>query len=259
MVAILYRFGIYERLINSGIIIGWFDEFKEYWTKVLGGRPLWFNDFHFLLGIYRQKYQNVEVPPNSSEKQFLEAWQNPEANYQLFAAVRRFSYLPLYCYHFEKWIKNGDSILEYGCGIAPISYSLLNYSLKKNLDITIADIQQINSHFAKWRMGEKVNFLNIKPYQNCLNEKKLYDVVFMVTVMEHLPNPIETVKNITNNLKPNGVFIFDYILSDGSGLDTREAVDKRKDVLDYISSKYNLISGEIDQKRSMGTTVCKLK
>ena len=81
LVAILYKFGIYERLINSGIIIGWFDEFKEYWIKVLGGRPLWFHDFHFLLGIYRQKYQNVEVTPNSTEKQFLEAWQNPEANF----------------------------------------------------------------------------------------------------------------------------------------------------------------------------------
>ena len=47
LIAILYRFGIYERLINSGIITGWFEEFKEYWTKVLGGRPLWFHDFHF--------------------------------------------------------------------------------------------------------------------------------------------------------------------------------------------------------------------
>ena len=108
-------------------------------------------------------------------------------------------------------------------------------------------------------MGEKVSFLNIKPYENCLNKKKLYDAVFMITVMEHLPNPIETVKNITNNLKPNGIFVFDYILSDGSGLDTREAVDKRKDVLDYISLKCNLISGKLDAKMSMGTTVCKLK
>jgi len=42
----------------------------------------------------------------------------------------------------------GDSILEYGCGVASVAHSLLHYGTKRNLKITIADIRQINSHYA---------------------------------------------------------------------------------------------------------------
>ena len=49
----------------------------------------------------------------------------------------------------------------------------------------------------------------------------------MITVMEHLPNPLETVEMITMSLKKEGVLIFDYILGDGDGHDTIEAVTQR--------------------------------
>jgi 2-polyprenyl-3-methyl-5-hydroxy-6-metoxy-1,4-benzoquinol methylase len=238
--AILVKAGLYKRFVDSGILRGWFEEFKEYWSIVLEGRPLYLHDFYFLLGIYRQRFQSVETPAFSEKKQFLDSWQNRDTLYMLFGAVRRYGYRPLHCHRFEKWIAHGDSILEYGCGVAPIAHSLLHYGKRRNLDITIADIRQINSHFARWRFGnsKQIKFLEIVPYKNTL-PRDCFNVVLLVSVMEHLPDPLTTIKNVTASLKTKGILIFDYILGDGDGQDTIEAVQQRDEVLDYIKNNCN--------------------
>ena len=255
---LLIKLGIINPLVETGIINGWFDDFKSYWGYVLKGRPMYLHDFYFLLGIYRQRFINVETPERADKELFLESWQNPDTMYQLFGAVRRFSREPLHCWVLEKWIKNGDEILEYGCGIAPISHSLLRVSPKRKLKITIADIRQINFHYAIHRLGSNVKHFEIVPFENSIPKSK-YNIIFMVTVMEHLPDPLKTVKNITSGLKQNGIFVFDYILGDGDGQDTIEAVEQRGAVLQYIDDLYDILSGTIIKNESMGTTVCRLK
>jgi 2-polyprenyl-3-methyl-5-hydroxy-6-metoxy-1,4-benzoquinol methylase len=254
--ALLIKLGLYERCVDAGFVRLWFSEFKNYWSSVLDGRPMYMHDFFFLLGIYRQRFQDVETPDDANVEEFLESWQNNETFYMLFGAVRLYAYHPFMPYPFEKWVKNGDTILEYGCGIAPITYYLNNYSLKSNLNYSIADIQQINSHYAQYRLKGIAKYIEIMPLQKTKLEKK-YNVIFMVTVMEHLPNPIQTIENLTNNLKPSGIFIFDYILGDGDGQDTLAAINQRKEVLDYIGKKYTVLSGDLNYKESMGTTVCR--
>ncbi len=253
----LIKFGLYSRLIDSGFIRSWFEEFKPYWLHVLEGRPIYLHDFYYLLGNYRQKFQYLETPDNATAKEFLDSWQK-DTLYLLFGAVRLYAYNPFFGYRHEKWISNGDNILEYGCGIAPITKFLLNYSVKRNLSITIADIRQINSHYARYRLGDAVKFIEIEPYKNPLIDNQ-YNVVFMITVMEHLPDPLKTVENITNSLSKNGIFIFDYILGDGDGHDTMEAISQRVDVLNYIESRYDVMQGSIIRDESMGITVCRLK
>ena len=256
--AILIKLGLRSSLVEIGFISGWFNDFKKYWSEVLEGRPMYLHDFYYLLGVYRQRFQNVETPETTDESIFLESWQNPDTLYQLFGAVRRFSREPLHSRQFEKWIKSGDEILEYGCGIAPISHSLLNVGLKNNLKITVADIRQINLHYAIYRLGDRVKSFEITPYKNSITNKS-YNVIMMITVMEHLPDPLQTVKNITAGLKANGIFIFDYISGDGDGQDTIEAVEQRGEVLKYIEENYHLLSGHLSEDISMGTTVCRLK
>ncbi len=250
----------YKVFINSGIILNWFEEFQSYWMNVLKGRPLYFHDFHFLLGVYRQKFQKVTTPENSTEKEFLNSWQNKDTIYQLFSAVRRFSYEPLHCYKYEKFIKNGDKLLEYGCGIAPITYSLKNFSIKSDLQFHIADIRQINSHFARWRLAKDVNFIEIKPYKNPLEDlKEKFDAVFLVTVMEHLPDPLEVVKNIHRSIKTGGYLLFDYILSDGHAQDTIEAVKQRDQVLSFIKQNFDLKKGELTSNQTINFAVVQKK
>ena len=254
----LIAIGCYSRLVDAGFIRGWFSEFQNYWMGIHNGRPLYFHDFHFLLGIYRQRFQAVETLPNASPREFLDSWQGSTSWYQLFGAVRRFAHEPLHCYHFETWIKNGDRILEYGCGIAPIAYSLSRYGRARGLEIDIADIRQINSHFARWRLGSLARFIELQPLEK-VALRETYDVIFLVTVMEHLPDPLTTVTNLLDALKPKGIFIFDYVLSDGDGQDTVESVRDRESVLELIDGRTTLLKGSINYENSMDLTVVQHK
>ena len=168
---------------------------------------LYLHDFYNLLGSYRSKFSNVETPDHATNEEFLESWQNKETVYMLFGAVRRFSRLPLISRQFEKYMKNNDSILEYGCGLAPITTSLLNVGKKSNLDFTIADIRQLNFHYARNSLGSLVESFEITPNKH-VDLPKMYNVIIMITVMEHLPDPLETVKNLTKFLKPGGILFF---------------------------------------------------
>ncbi len=83
------------------------------------------------------------------------------------------------------------------------------------------------------------------------------NVISLMTVMEHLPDPLKVVKNLTRILKKGGYFIFDYILGDGDGQDTLAAVLERPAVLKFINENYELIDGKLLNNESMGTTVCR--
>ena len=168
--ALLIKADLINPMVENGFINGWFKEYRKYWSHILNGRPMYLHDFYYLLGVYRQRFQNVETPLRADKKAFLDSWQNKDTMYQLFGAVRRFSREPIHSKRFEKWIKNGDSILEYGCGIAPISHSLLNASLKINLKITIADINQINFHYAVHRLGNNVEHFVIEPFESSIKK-----------------------------------------------------------------------------------------
>ena len=161
--AILIKLGLYEVLVEIGIIKKWFNNFKSYWYECLNGRPLYLHDFYYLLGSYRAKFASVETPDHATNEEFLESWQSNETIYMLFGAVRRFSRTPLISRQFEKHIKNNDAVLEYGCGLAPITTSLLNVGKKTNLDLTIADIKQLNFHYAKYNLGTLVKSFEIIP------------------------------------------------------------------------------------------------
>jgi len=254
--ASLLKLGLYEVLVEVGLIKRWFVDFKEYWFECLEGRPLYLHDFYYLLGSYRSKFANVETPDHANNQEFLESWQKNETVYMLFGAVRRFSRTPLISRQFEKYIQNGDSVLEYGCGLAPISTSLLKVGKKRNLDLTIADIRQLNFHYAKYNIGSLVKSFEIEP-NTVENLPQKYNVIIMITVMEHLPNPLETIKNLTKFLEPGGMLFFDYHADDADGQDTIEAVEQKKEVLDFLSDNFSIIKGSLDYENTMDITIAR--
>ena len=175
----------------------------------------------------------------------------------LFGAVRKYAYEPFSGFKVEKYLKNNDKILEYECGYAPVTEFISRYSNKIKIKLNIADINHINSHYARWRLPLEVNFITIKPYKDInLNDNSI-NVISLITVMEHLPDPLKIVKNLTRILKKGGYFIFDYILGDGDVQDTLASVRERPEVLKFIDENYELIDGQFLNNESMGTTFCR--
>lgn len=252
-VGALIKTGLYPRLVDSGFIRDWFNEFHHYWVKVLGGRPLKLHDFFYLYSDYRKRYQTIELRANQD---FLEAWQLPENIYSVFNAVYKYAHHPLSFYPFKKYIKEANNVLEYGCGIAPITYSVVKYGVFQKKHFTIADIPSFTFHFAKWRLQneKKVKALALSPFVRSVIQTK-YDLVFLMTVLEHLPDPLAVLGSLHCNLNPGGVLVFDFVLGEGKGLDSKQSIVDREKMLRFVEDNFVVEVGKLQVDKSMGTTI----
>ena len=236
--AALYRAGLWRRLLYANLKLAWFYEFREYWVKELGLRRIELPDFYFLSGVYRQKFQALEADEAQGNDAFLATWQDPAALYLLFAYQYKLALHPLSAYTIAKYISPGDRICEYGCGLAPITQSLLNYYPSRNVNITATDIPSYMLHFLHWKFRDTpyINITVLDPGDDS-PLKETYDVITCMTVFEHLPRPLPIAKHLHQQLKPGGIFMFDYIKSEGEGLDTQQALADRSKVLEFIKER----------------------
>jgi len=256
LTGLLIKLGLWKRLVESGFIRDWFDEFYFYWVNNLGCRPLNLYDFFWLYSHYRTRFQTVEVTEHANAHEFTGAWQLYENIYSLFHFVYKYALNPLSFFPYAKYIRHAGHVLEYGCGIAPITYSALKYGNLKKCMFTIADLRQFPFHYAKYRLSnyENVSFIDIEA--GILPElPSKYDVVFILQVLEHLQDPLRVIQHLHQNMQSKACLIFDYIKSEGHGLDTIQSVRERPHVLKFIEQNFELIRGKIDKHDSMGTTI----
>jgi 2-polyprenyl-3-methyl-5-hydroxy-6-metoxy-1,4-benzoquinol methylase len=248
----LYKSFILQKLIYSNLMLGWFYEFRKFWMEYLKNRPIDIIDFHFLRINYRIKFQSVAHEDEKDPEKFIKAWQKYENIHLLLQSIwnnAKSAYLSFY--PFLRYIPNNAHILEYGCGVAPLTEGLIRYCPYKNLRFTIADIKQVNYLYARWKFAQRnhIRFVTINPaiYDN-LPQNEMYDVIVCLAVFEHLPNPYEIVEVFYDHLKQGGVLIFDYIKGEGKGLDSKAGLTDRKKVLAFIEKNLNILEGKIDYK-----------
>ena len=159
------------------------------------------------------------------------------------------------------------SICEYGCGVAPYSFLLLNIlkpEIKINLYISDVDCEHLN--FGEWRLNKikesrKLDNLKIikkvvEPNSLPTYEDKL-DAVFIFEVLEHVPSPISTSKNLINQMDDKGLFLENFVKheDDKGGPDLSSAKKERSDYLDYLDKNLNLFIGDPENKSPNGTRV----
>jgi len=108
--------------------------------------------------------------------------------------------------------KNYDSpiILDYGCGLAYLSFKLSKQL--QNTKVILVDIDSIMLDFVEYRFSKnKINFEIIRVKENNLYpELPTHNVCIADEIMEHLRNPIKVYKNINKSLADNGILYGDY-------------------------------------------------
>lgn len=99
---------------------------------------------------------------------------------------------------------NCSSYLDFGAGIGS-SGLVFNYY---GFSVTLADISDAMLNYSKWRFqrhNSKAGFIDLK--KTSIGEN-LYDCVTAIEVLEHVPNPVETMGKIYKALKGGGyVFV----------------------------------------------------
>jgi 2-polyprenyl-3-methyl-5-hydroxy-6-metoxy-1,4-benzoquinol methylase len=248
----LVKLGVHRRLVYASLRLDWFREFQDYWIGELGNRPIHPHDFYFLSGVYRQRlqtihFEQIEKPELASDDKHLEAWRDPRATcYLLFAYTYRHALSPLRVHPFISYVPHGGRVAEFGCGVAPILTALARRYRHLDLQLVGADIPHLLFHYARWKFRND-RFVTMVPIQP--NDDTplpgTYDTIFCLETLEHVPRPILVLKHFHHVLKPGGHLVFDYIRSEGTGLDTATSLRDRIPALQFVLNHFDIVRGRV--------------
>ena len=226
------------------------DDFRSYWTTILGGRPLpTAFDFLTLLHDYRKRQQHTSELEWSDAAQHIANWQNPRELYATFNAVRKLALRPVVGLQLWKRLPGRAKVLEYGCSLAPYYHCYREFFFYKRCRFILADIPNYPFHYAKYlyRSDPDVQFTTIDAgaFSDPLKQERDFDAVILTTVFEHLDDPLFVAQYLLGRLKPGGLFVFDYIRSHGHGLDHPNALASRRQTITAILDQTEVVHGRI--------------
>jgi 2-polyprenyl-3-methyl-5-hydroxy-6-metoxy-1,4-benzoquinol methylase len=161
-------------------------------------------------------------------------------------------------------VPKGARILEYGCSLAPYYHCYRDFFSHLDCKWTLADIPNFPFHYARYlyRNDADVEFviINANDFSNPLGEVGEFDVIILTTVFEHLDDPLFLSEYLLKRLKIGGLFVFDYIKSEGKGLDHPKALEMRQDCIRNIMAQTDIVSGKINNiKESIGLCIAQKK
>lgn len=245
---ILKRLSLYEPLVNSGFVNKWFVEFHAYWSQVLGGRPITVSDFNNLYFHYRVKNQNEGDLSWNNPEEHVNNWQAPHNIGLLFHYVSKCARSPFRSKLLFKYLKNNMRVLEYGCSLAPMYRTYREFLNHRQTSWVLADIPNYPFHFTRYICAQEndVKLVTItgEKFDDPLREAEgQFDFIIIQEVFEHLDRPLFVAKYLLERLRPGGLFLFDYVNSEGKGLDTSGGMQDRDQTLQYLDSKLRIIEG----------------
>ena len=247
----LVKSGLHRRMVYAGLRLGWLAPFQRYWMEELGNRPLQPHDFYFLYGVYRQRLQSIDFeqlrePALASDAGHLDAWRDHRIVYHLFAHTYRDALSPLRVHRFARYVPRGGRVAEFGCGTAPLLVALARRYRHLDLQLVGADIPHLLFHYARWRLRDCpfVTWVAIQGDDDA-PLPGLYDTIFCLEVLEHVPRPIAVVQHFHRVLRPGGHLIFDFIRSEGTGLDTVAALRDRPPALRFVLDNFEVVQGRV--------------
>jgi 2-polyprenyl-3-methyl-5-hydroxy-6-metoxy-1,4-benzoquinol methylase len=257
----LQKCSLQEVLVTAGLRRAWFDEFHDYWSNVLSGRPLKVMDFFMLAHDYRKRQQHTKELNWSSAEQHVQNWQAPSEIYSTFAFVRNDALRPVIAPKLWSRLKAGAAVLEYGCSLAPFYSCYRKFYSHLDCRWTLADIANFPFHYAKYRYRRdpNVDFRTIGPdsFRDPLGTTRKYDVIILTTVLEHLDDPVFVADYLTQRLQRGGYMVFDYVISQGKGLDTPQALKMRSECLSRILEQFDIVEGTVNIDQDVPVVVAR--
>ncbi len=247
--AMWIKFNRMEAMVITGQRRDWFNEFKAFWSEMLGGRPLNIMDFHMLRMWYRIKNQSVEQLNWDTIEEHMDNWKKDENISMIFSQLYGNALSP---HRQLPFVHKNSRVLEYGCSHAPYYRSYRKYYNHKKAKWVLADIKNISYLFSMYTYRndcdiERMIIIDEQNADNPLNDiEGKFDVIILTTVLEHLHKPQAIVEMLLNHLTGGGYFIFDYVKSEATGLDSRQGLEQRLETLKWIKEKTVLVKGNLD-------------
>ncbi len=141
------------------------------------------------------------------------------------------------CYHvlarsMRRGGREGD-FCEYGCGVAPITAWLRPRFPRWRY--TLVDLPSPMLEFVRWRFRDHPKVETKSPGLGAdLPLSRDYDLITCMDVLEHVINPLEVVRHLTEHLKPGGTLHLNFIHAPG-GENLVESAAQRAEAILYLN------------------------
>ena len=156
-------------------------------------------------------------------------------------------------------IFEGAHICEYGSGVAPFMTTLLgnlNPAGAPSLLITLADVDCEHFTFAQYRLPKiierrglkniELNFETIKPDSLPTFADTALNAVLCFEVLEHVPSPVEVLKNMQSHMAPSAIYVEKFVKHEGGekqdGPDLLSARNERALYYELLGNNFALLS-----------------
>lgn len=168
-------------------------------------------------------------------------------------------------------VKPNSVFCEYGCGVAPFASTLLR-EIPRDFPVSVylSDVDCEHFVFGEWRNKKTIlnrrmsnaslHAVEIKPNSLPSFDKKL-DAVVVFEVLEHVPSPVDVVKNLHAQMNDNALFCENFIkhdekdLTDGSDLSS--AARERVKYYEFLTSNFDLVGGPKEELSPDATRIWK--
>ena len=197
--------------------------------------------------------------PRDNEEQIFQFYKDQGAWSTFRQVVRHKDMTNLHLDLLSRTIKTNSTFCEYGCGVAPFTYTLLkNIDVNECLNVYISDVESEHFTFGAWRLKKLIESRNLKNIKfepvailpNSLPQySKMLDIVFIFEVLEHVPNPVTLLKNLSSQMNAGGLFCENFIKhvhdpNEQPGPDLESAAMLRDLYYENLITNFKLFIGE---------------
>ena len=169
-------------------------------------------------------------------------------------------------------LQPGATFCEYGCGAAPYTNSLLEViDPSVPLHIYLSDVDCEHFTFGYWRAQQTIErrkLTNITVEQVYVTpdslpkyDKKI-DAIMIFEVLEHVPSPVKTIKNIFDQMN-SGAYICENFIkhekNDGDSPDLYSAYLERDSYYAFLQNEFTLRTGNEEKNAPNETRIWEKK
>lgn len=197
--------------------------------------------------------------PRDSEEQIFQFYKDQGAWSAFRQVVRHKDLTSTHIDFLTKTIKKNSTFCEYGCGVAPFTYTLLeNIDTNEKLNICVSDVESEHFTFGVWRLRKLIASRNLNNVTlqsipvlpgSLPNYPEKLDTVFIFEVLEHVPSPVATLKNLTSQMNEGGLFCENFIKhehdpNEQPGPDLDSAAEQRDLYYENLNKDFELLFGD---------------